>query len=419
MIANIARAGLLVAALAAAGCSESSINDFSPKNKGLPEKILAEMKAKGMTRSSPVMARIFKEEGKVEIWKQKANGRYDIIASYDICKWSGKLGPKYIEGDRQAPEGFYSVRPAQMNPNSSYHLSFNIGYPNTYDRANGRTGSNLMVHGACSSSGCYSMTDAQIEEIYAFGRDAFQGGQSEFQIQAFPFRMTAANMARYRNDPNYEFWTMLKEGYDHFEITKVPPKVDVCEKRYVFNRIPEGTAAFNPTGACPAFTQPEGLQSAYQVYQNKYEAAFASALKSSADAPKPTFAGIKEANLVSDWTKRRARGERVTLEPPSLNHDGTVTVTERMGRIDSPEGRRMAALEAEQAAKKKAAEERAAAVAAAKAARIAAQKPVVTTAAVPTPSPAVPDTQAAEAAPAEQVATGSALKKKLLSLFGS
>ena len=123
-----------------------------------------------------------------------------------------------------------------MNPNSNYHLAFNIGYPNAYDRANGRTGSNLMVHGACSSSGCYSMTDAQMEEIYAFGRDAFRGGQTEFQIEAFPFRMTAANMARYRGDPNYKFWEMLKEGYDHFEITKVPPKVDVCEKRYVFNQ---------------------------------------------------------------------------------------------------------------------------------------------------------------------------------------
>ncbi|TIT60255.1 MAG: murein L,D-transpeptidase, partial [Mesorhizobium sp.] len=208
----------------------------------LPDKILADMKAKGMVRTSSVMARIFKEEGKLEIWKAKTNGRYEMVASYDICKWSGKLGPKYTEGDRQAPEGFYTVRPSQMNPRSNYHLSFNIGYPNAYDRANGRTGSNLMVHGACSSSGCYSMTDAQIEQIYAFGRDAFQGGQTEFQIQAFPFRMTAANMARYRNDPNYDFWKMLKVGYDNFEITKVPPKVDVCEKRYVFNQVaPEGT----------------------------------------------------------------------------------------------------------------------------------------------------------------------------------
>src|SRR5690606_20443062 len=302
----------------------------------LPAKILAEMRAKGMKKNAPIMARIFKEENVVEIWKQKTNGRYDIIATYPICKWSGKLGPKYTEGDRQAPEGFYTVRPSQMNPRSGYHLAFNIGYPNAYDRANGRTGTNLMVHGACSSSGCYSMTDQQIEEIYAFGRDAFQGGQREFQIQAFPFRMTAANMARYRNDPNYEFWKMLKVGYDNFEITKVPPKVNVCEKRYVFNQIaPEGTT-FNPTGACPATVQPDSLKIAYSQYQSTYEAAFSSAVNASIPAPKPTILGTKEAKIVADWSKRRARGERVSIEPPALSADGTVTETARMGRIDSP-----------------------------------------------------------------------------------
>lgn len=411
-----------MAALAVAGCSESAVDDFVPQyaNKQLPAKIVQEMQAKGMTRTSPVLARVFKEEGKLEVWKQKTNGRYDLIASYNICKMSGKLGPKFTEGDRQSPEGFYTVRPGQMNPNSSYHLAFNIGYPNTYDRANGRTGSNLMVHGACSSSGCFSMTDAQIEEIYAFARDAFKGGQTEFQVQSFPFRMTAANMARYRNDPNYQFWAMLKEGYDHFEITKVPPKVDVCEKRYVFNGVPEGTGAFNPTGACPAFTQPQGLQTAYQAYQGKYDAAFASASKGDVDAPKPTIAGIKEAAIVSEWTKKRARGERVPIEPPSLNHDGTVTVTERMGRIDSEAGRRMAALDAAEAAKKKAAEEKAAAIAAAKAAKAAAAQPIVT-ATVPSPSPVVTEApaQAADAAPAEQAGTATKLKNRLLGLFGS
>jgi len=421
MIANIARAGLLIAAFAVAGCSESSVNDFVPQhaNRQLSPKILAEMKAKGMDKSSPVLARVFKEEGKLEVWKQKTNGRYDIIASYDICKMSGKLGPKYTEGDRQSPEGFYTVRPGQMNPNSSYHLAFNIGYPNAYDRANGRTGSNLMVHGECSSSGCFSMNNQQMEQIYAFARDAFKGGQTEFQIQSFPFRMTAANMARYRNDPNYQFWTMLKEGYDHFEITKVPPKVDVCEKRYVFNRVPETGASFNPTGACPATTQPQPLLTAYQSYKSQYDSAFASA--TGGEAPKPTIAGIKEANLVSDWTKRRARGERVTMDPPAMTQDGTVVqTTTRMGRIDSAEGRRMAALEAEEAAKKKAAEEKLAAAAAAKAAKIAAQQQAIAAAAAPAPAPvAEAPAQAAQAAPVEEPGTTAKLKKKLLNLFGS
>jgi murein L,D-transpeptidase YafK len=428
MLTRFARAGLLIGALggaiALAGCTDSSIGDFAPQhaNRQLPPKIQQAMKAKGMNKTSPILARVFKEEGKLEIWKQKTNGRYDIIASYDICKWSGKLGPKFTEGDRQAPEGFYTVRPSQMKPNSQYHLAFNIGYPNTYDRANGRTGSNLMVHGACSSAGCYSMTDQQIEEIYAFGRDAFQGGQTEFQVQAFPFRMTAANMARYRNDPNYEFWKMLKVGYDHFELTRVPPKVDVCERRYVFNQIPVDGQPFSPTGACPASSQPDSLKVAYSSYQSTYEAAFNSALKSSTPAPKPTIAGIKEANIVSEWTRKRARGERVPVEPPSLNPDGTVTQTERMGRIDSAEGRRMAAIEAEQTAKKKAAEEKAAAVAAA---RAAAETQKVETAAAAkaaeiaaqTPQQALEVQAAQSGAPADDGAAAR-LKKRLLGMFG-
>ncbi len=419
MYAKLARIGLVLAALGVAGCTDSSVKNLSEvANKQLPDSILAEMKAKGMLRNSSVMARIFKEEGKLEIWKAKTNGRYDMVASYDICKWSGKLGPKFTEGDRQAPEGFYTVRPSQMNPNSNYHLAFNIGYPNAFDRANGRTGSNLMVHGACSSSGCYSMTDAQIEQIYAFGRDAFQGGQTEFQIQAFPFRMTAANMARYRNDPNYEFWKMLKVGYDNFELTKVPPKVDVCEKRYVFNQVAADGQTFNPTGPCPATTQPDSLKTAFADYEKSYDAAFNSAVRSSTPAPKPTIAGIKEASIVSDWSKRRARGERVPIEPPSLNSDGSVTETTRMGRIDSPAGRKMAALDAEKAAKEKAAQEKAAAVAAAKAAKEAAKAQALAEKEAAQQQQMVEAAPPAEAPMPQSDSAASKLKKRLLGMFG-
>jgi murein L,D-transpeptidase YafK len=428
MIANLFRAVLLTAAIAVAGCTGSDVDSLTSgggakAEKQLSSKILAAMKSKGMTRTSPVMARIFKEEGKLEIWKQKTNGRYDIIASYDICKWSGKLGPKYIEGDRQAPEGFYTVRPAQMNPRSSYHLAFNIGYPNAYDRANGRTGQHLMVHGACSSAGCYSMTNEQIEEIYAFGRDAFRGGQTEFQIQAFPFRMTAANMARYRNDPNFEFWTMLKEGYDQFEITKVPPKVDVCEKRYVFNHIPEGTAAFSPAAACPPSAQPDTLVTAYQSYQKSYDAAFALAAKKGDKLPpRQSIAGLQEANVVSEWTKKRARGERIPIEPPSMNSDGTVTQTARMGRIDSPAGKKQAALEAAAAEKAKAAAEKKA-IALAKAedkkrkaeqAKAATEQPVIATGAAAPEAPLE-----AAAPPAEKPGLFSSARKRIVNIFGS
>jgi len=309
----------LVSALVLSGCS-GSLDDIAPKSeRKLPHEITQIMQAKGMSKDAPIMMRVFKEEGVLEVWKQKKDGRYDLVTSYEICKWSGKLGPKYIEGDRQAPEGFYTIRPHQMNPNSNYHLAFNIGFPNAYDQANGRSGQHLMVHGACSSAGCYSMTDEQVEEIYAFARDAFRGGQEAFQFQAFPFRMTPQNMARYRNDPNYPFWQMLKEGYDYFEITRVPPKVDVCERRYVFNRTPAEGYSFDPVGACPPSTQPQALLTAYQAYKKKQDLAISQAAwKWPKKEKKPAIAGIEEAKLVADWSRRRARGEKVSPEPPSL-----------------------------------------------------------------------------------------------------
>lgn len=324
MKTRIAHTGLVLAALFLAGCTGSSLEDIAPHStakatRPLPAAVVQSIRAKGMSVQSPIMLRIFKEEAVLEVWKQKDNGRYDIAATYDICKWSGQLGPKFVEGDRQAPEGFYFVRPAQMNPQSSYHLSFNMGYPNTFDRAHGRTGQHLMVHGGCSSAGCYSMTDEQVEQIYAFARDAFKGGQEAFQVQAFPFRMTAANMARYRKDPNYEFWKMLKEGYDHFEITKMPPKVDVCGKRYVFNQIPSAGQSFQSTASCPVTTQPQSLTVAYQSYKVNYDAAFDAVVSKESKQPlSESIDGVKEATLIAEWSRRRARGERVTREPPTM-----------------------------------------------------------------------------------------------------
>lgn len=201
----------------------------------LPQEIQNRMVLHDIDPYAPIMMRFFKEENIAEIWKQSRSGAFILMARYGICKWSGKLGPKYKEGDRQTPEGFYTISANQMNPYSKYYLSFNIGFPNLYDQANGRTGSNLMVHGSCFSAGCYSMSDKNMAQIYAFARDAFKGGQREFQLQAFPFRMTDDNMARYKTDPHYPFWVMLKEGYDFFEENRTPPTVYVHEKRYVFN----------------------------------------------------------------------------------------------------------------------------------------------------------------------------------------
>ncbi|ALE03232.1 putative exported protein [Bartonella ancashensis] len=193
------------------------------------------MAVNGIDQYAPIMMRFFKEESIAEIWKQNRKGRFVLVAYYGICKWSGGLGPKYKEGDYQTPEGFYTVRANQMNPRSQYYLSFNIGFPNSYDRAHNRTGSYIMVHGGCSSVGCYAMSDKNMAQIYAFARDALRGGQKEFYVHSFPFRMTDANMDRYRTYPHYPFWMMLKEGYDFFEKHHIPPEVDVREKRYVFS----------------------------------------------------------------------------------------------------------------------------------------------------------------------------------------
>ena len=363
--ASVFRVAAISTVLAVAGCTsdalESAAVQKSPRaDYAVQSKLSALASSRNMAKTAPIMMRIFKEENTLEVWKQRADGRYALITQYPMCRWSGKLGPKFTEGDRQAPEGFYNVSSAQMNPNSKFYLAFNMGYPNAFDRANGRSGAHLMVHGACSSAGCYSLTDGQMQEVYALARDAFSGGQTSFQVQAFPFRMTAANMARYKSDPNIEFWTMLKEGYDRFEITRTPPKVDVCGKKYVFNK---GLNADGTTGnACAAQSTPAVADSAYQSYQASFASAYTEAAKKSdLPAPRASIQGTKEAAVVADWSKKRARGERVPMQPPSMRSDGTVVASSQMGRIDSEVGRKMAAKEAKEAEEKRLAEEKKAA----------------------------------------------------------
>ena len=233
----------------------------------LSEHILAELKTKKMENQSPILMRIFKEEFELEVWKQDETGRFALLRTYPICRWSGALGPKIKAGDRQAPEGFYTITPGLMNPNSSRYLAINTGFPNAYDTANGRTGSFLMIHGDCSSAGCYAMTDEQIAEIYALAREAFSGGQKSFQLQAYPFRMTPLNMARHRNSPHMGFWRMIRQGYDHFEVTHLEPRVDVCDKRYVINA--EATENFSPADHCPAYKVSEDLAAAVLQKQRR------------------------------------------------------------------------------------------------------------------------------------------------------
>ena len=261
----------LAVGLALAACQDGGV----PKHmKPLPAKLKAKMEQLNMDAKAPIYIRSFKETSEFEVWKQRRDGSYGLLKTYSICKWSGKLGPKVKEGDRQAPEGFYTVKPGQMNPNSQYYLSFNIGFPNAYDDSWGRTGNSLMVHGACSSAGCYSMTDESAGEIYWLARDSFIGGQRSFEVHLYPFRMTAENMAKHRNDPNMPFWKMLKDGNDHFEVTRKPPVVGVCGKSYVFN-VDTGGAKLNASAACPATMRvPEWLDAAVKQKQSKDQQIF-------------------------------------------------------------------------------------------------------------------------------------------------
>ena len=263
----------VAAAIALAGCNADDITPTGRSQAPLSEKMISEIASKNMDKESPILARIFKEESELEIWKQTRDGQYALLKTYPICRWSGDLGPKKREGDRQAPEGFYTITPGQMNPASNYYLAFNTGFPNAYDRAWGYTGSELMVHGDCSSRGCYAMTDEQIQEIYSLARESFFGGQKAFQLEAFPFRMTAMNMAKHRNNPNFAFWKMLKQGYDHFEATRQEPKVAVCEKRYVFDPAAPDNAsrppAFSASGKCPAYQIDKNIADVVLDHQRK------------------------------------------------------------------------------------------------------------------------------------------------------
>jgi len=268
LIRPLLASAAIAAAVALAGCDSDGTPALNGRHmQPISDRMLSDIEQKNMSKESAILLRIFKEESELEVWKEDRNGQFALLKTFPICRWSGDLGPKIKQGDRQAPEGFYTITPAQMNPNSSYYLAINTGYPNAYDRSHGRTGDFLMIHGDCSSRGCYAMTDEQIAEIYALARESFFGGQKAFQIQAFPFRMTPKNMARHRNSPHMPFWRMIKQGYDHFEVTRFEPKIDICERRYVFNA--ESNSRFSASDRCPAYRVPEQIATLVREKQNR------------------------------------------------------------------------------------------------------------------------------------------------------
>lgn len=206
------------------------------------------LKEQGVRLSSPVLIRVFKAESELEIWKEK-DGAFVLFASYPVCHWSGTLGPKLQTGDKQAPEGFYTLTRAQTRHSGRWPKSLNIGFPNLFDQSQARTGSDILIHGGCTSVGCFAMTNAVMEEIYQITVDAIDGGQQHVPVYVLPFRMTDYAMQKRAQSPWMPFWSNLKEGNDAFEKDKRPSVVSVCDGKYKFAPAPAGRSS-GPVEAC-------------------------------------------------------------------------------------------------------------------------------------------------------------------------
>jgi murein L,D-transpeptidase YafK len=181
---------------------------------------------------SAVFIRIYKQSNELQVWV-KQNNQFVLFKTYAICYYSGTLGTKTKTGDGQAPEGIYKVFPSQMNPNSSYHLSFNIGYPNAFDKANGYTGSHIMVHGSCVSIGCFAMTNPIIEEIWTLMEAAFIQKQAYVNVFIFPFKLTQAAIDSNVTNGSVGLWKQLLPIDNAFDQTHKIPSVTVKSKNYV------------------------------------------------------------------------------------------------------------------------------------------------------------------------------------------
>lgn len=212
------------------GCEHAALREMRLVSGKSPD-LRAQVEERGFRWGAHAFIRIFKKENMLEVWLEKDHGEYALYKEYPICIYSGSLGPKLRQGDKQAPEGFYQVGQRALNPKSQYRLSFNLGFPNAYDKAHGYTGSYLMVHGDCVSVGCYAMGN-RIDDIYILVASALQHGQPSVAVHAFPFRLTDANLAAYNKNQWHDFWQMLKPGYDYFEHTHRPPAIEVIHGKY-------------------------------------------------------------------------------------------------------------------------------------------------------------------------------------------
>ncbi|WMS88771.1 L,D-transpeptidase family protein [Pleionea litopenaei] len=226
---------LLIATLNLAVSAEFPTSQRAEKAiKRVEPQLIKELQEQQLSYGAPIFIRVFKQSETLEVWIENAQKQYKKFKTYKICRFSGDLGPKLKQGDWQSPEGFYFVNANRLNPWSRFHLSFNIGYPNQYDRFYKRTGDALMVHGNCVSIGCYAMTDEKIEEIYALAAAALKNGQPFFRVHIFPFELNDRNLAQHKEHRWYDFWKNLQQGYQWFEEHHQPPNVNVVDGKYTF-----------------------------------------------------------------------------------------------------------------------------------------------------------------------------------------
>ena len=201
-------------------------------------KLREAMAKKDLAPGQPLFLRFFKEEAEMEMWVQPDGAAdWKLFRTWKIARWSGKLGPKTAAGDCQTPEGIYHTDLGSLNPRSTYHLSFNINYPNERDTAHKFTGSLIMVHGSNVSVGCFAMTDPAIEEIYTLVVMSLGAGQARVPIHCFPFRMTAKRLAKAAKKPeqaaHLPYWQELEPAYRIFEESHRLPDIKVTDGKYV------------------------------------------------------------------------------------------------------------------------------------------------------------------------------------------
>ncbi len=269
-VTRLSRAGLAICAAAFALVSAHSAlalstgdlaqrKSIAAKGKTLPgtpdlSHLQERLAKRGLPDDAAMFIRIFKAESELEVWINRGgNARYALFATYPICNWSGTLGPKLKEGDRQAPEGFYTVTLPQANPNGPrWPKALDLGFPNSFDMLHARSGSAILIHGGCASIGCFAMTNGVNKELHTLAVRALDAGQSYVPIHVFPFRMTQENLAHYDKPALHAFWNNLKEGYDLFERTRRPPRVSICGGRYDFEGSdPMEGANPGPIAICP------------------------------------------------------------------------------------------------------------------------------------------------------------------------